>query len=838
VRGLLPVVGVVVSASAALCPGFATAQEGGALVEAPVSWLESGRLAWVASPPLVSPAESPGDPCYSVKDPSVVYHGGKWHLFCTIRGKVRTHQIEYLSFPDWDHVGQAERRVLTMHPGYFCAPQVLYFEPQERWYLICQASDKAWTPEYGAAFATTEDVSDPTSWSALAPMGLKPADGKAGLDFWVICDERKACAFFTTLDGRMWREETSLADFPHGWSEPSLAIQGDIFEAGHVYRLQGRDRYLALVEAQGGHGWRYFKAYTAGRLDGEWSPLADTRDRAFASMANVTPADPPWTDCISHGELLRAGYDQRLGVDPTDLRFVFQGVLDSDRAGKDYGAIPWRLGLLTPRGVSDAQDGTLERRAAMAERGALRYGFRYDPLQFVERDTGLQGALVRTFVFGRSQQADAKLIAARIDEALSDQQPNGCLSKNGDLSECSSRLDELVDLGVDPQRPEIAKLLEWIASVPADERGIYFVRSLCKMGRTDLPGVADYVRATAAAPDQWMGTGCPWSHAMYVQLLWEGGNVADTSSAVEHGLRWIAGRANAAGCVGYRDPWGFVRTAGWIDTPAARQVVLCEAPMLLRAQRPDGGWGDHSLEAFRALRTHGLLDELRALPPLPPDWRVVRDIPAPDGDLWTMTWGDGKLWVKDGKANEAVAVSPDDGRELARLKLPDGASTGIGWWDGALAVVQADPKRVLRIDPGTGGVLREVPIDGIVWPMSLAVVGGKLWIGDGYLFPGWVVDPDSPKIPGPDEGFDPASGNRLEPFLAGPCPNDFAVAEDGVWHQEFWVPLLIKSGKDGELLEWGEKPFGGAVGGIAWDGTHLWALDQSTRRICRIEKTG
>jgi len=53
-----------------------------------------------------------------------------------------------------------------------------------------------------------------------------------------------------------------------------------------------------------------------------------------------------WTDLISHGELLRAGYDERLEIDPADLRFVFQGVSDRERSGKGYGQIPWQLGLL------------------------------------------------------------------------------------------------------------------------------------------------------------------------------------------------------------------------------------------------------------------------------------------------------------------------------------------------------------------------------------------------------------------------------------------------------------------------------------------------------------
>ncbi|MCS6860170.1 MAG: non-reducing end alpha-L-arabinofuranosidase family hydrolase [Abditibacteriales bacterium] len=310
--------------------------------------LLAGVFRWTVSPPLVAPVERPEDPCYAVKDPSVVFYEGRWHLFCTIRSVKRTHQIEYLSFLDWKDANAARRHVLKMHPGFFCAPQVFYFTPHRKWYLICQASDERWQPQYQAAYATTTDIADPNAWSPLAPLGVSQADGKTGLDFWVICDDAKAHLFFTTLDGRMWRTETRLVDFLAGWSKPVLAIQGDIFEASHTYRLKGLNKYLTLVEAQGGHGWRYYKAYLADRLDGEWTPLAATKDKCFASMANVQPVGARWTDCISHGELLRSGYDQQLEVDPNNLRFLFQGVSDAARAGKPYGEIPWRLGLLEP----------------------------------------------------------------------------------------------------------------------------------------------------------------------------------------------------------------------------------------------------------------------------------------------------------------------------------------------------------------------------------------------------------------------------------------------------------------------------------------------------------
>ena len=311
--------------------------------------LLAGRFSWTAGGPLVSPASRPEDTCFSMKDPSVVFFEGRWHLFCTIRSEKRTHQIEYLSFADWKDADKAERHVLKIHDGFFCAPQVFYFAPQKKWYLIYQASDESWTPtKYQAAFSTTDTIADPASWTRPQPLRAQPAGDKVGLDFWIICDDTRAHFFFTTLDGRMWREETSLADFPHGWSKPVPALEGDVFEASHTYRLKGMDKYLTLIEAQNGRGWRYFKAYLADRLDGKWTPIAATREKAFADMGNVAQPGGRWTDCISHGELLRDGCDQTLQVDPANLRFLFQGVLDKDRAGKDYGRIPWRLGILTP----------------------------------------------------------------------------------------------------------------------------------------------------------------------------------------------------------------------------------------------------------------------------------------------------------------------------------------------------------------------------------------------------------------------------------------------------------------------------------------------------------
>jgi hypothetical protein len=305
---------------------------------------------WTSGPPVLRPTPVGGEGWLSVKDPSIVRHDGAWHLFFTLRGTKRSHAIGYLSCRDLAQAHTAPRHVLSCHAGYFCAPQVFFFTPHRQWYLICQASDEMWNPNYLPAFSCTRDLSKPDSWSPLKPLfGRQPAGVTAWLDFWVICDDARAHLFFTSLDGKMWRAETSLDHFPQGWSEPVVALEGDVFEASHTYRLRGLNQYLTLIEAQNGHGWRYYKAYRAQRLDGPWIPLAAERNEAFASLRNVSQEASRWTDAISHGELLRVAADERLEVDPVNLRFLIQGVLDANRKDKPYGQIPWSLGLLEAR---------------------------------------------------------------------------------------------------------------------------------------------------------------------------------------------------------------------------------------------------------------------------------------------------------------------------------------------------------------------------------------------------------------------------------------------------------------------------------------------------------
>jgi len=462
-------------------------------------------------------------------------------------------------------------------------------------------------------------------------------------------------------------------------------------------------------------------------------------------------------------------------------------------------------------------------------------GLRHDPMRWVEADRSVEGAQVRRLVFGRPAEGDERVLAARIDEVLAEQQSDGGF---GDESkETGAKLLELLRLGLPHERDEVRRAAGAILSRARAGRNanewyehsgevlsIYALHALCLLGMGDEPEVSRSLKLLCERQDEWnhADKGCPWTPEVFWSGLWAGrGIFGGAEQAVRDGLGRITGGMNAAGCNSYKHPYGLTDAAGGIDAPEARALVAKQIPMILRGQRADGGWDGSSLAVLRALKNHGFLDKLSELPALEADWRVTREVALPEGKWGSLAWDGEAFWSFDHARGAAVRLSPGDGRELASVRLENCGA--LAWWEGALATTGTEPKELRRVDAGTGEVLLAIPLEFVDWLNHPVVAGGRVLVGDGFNGGVWTVDPERP-----DE--------RNFRTLGAPIPLAMCPEGRSIWHADIWAPAIVRSDLEGRLLEWGEKPFG--VSGLAHDGERLWALDGGGPRLCAIEKAG
>ncbi|OXY92891.1 alpha-L-arabinofuranosidase [Streptomyces diastatochromogenes] len=306
---------------------------------------------WSSSGVLAGPKPDAQHPdVTSIKDFSVVRYNNQWLTFATSASPSGWGLVQF-NFDDWSQAGSAPQTYLDtspMGPGYRAAPQVFYFAPQNLWYMVYQTGP----PTY----STSTNPADPHSWSAPRtlisqepPIVTQNKGNGTWIDFWVICDTANCHLFFSDDNGHIYRAQTSLANFPNGFGNTQLVMsdtKNNLFEATNVYKVADSNQYLLLQEAiSNTSGRRYFRSFTSTSLTGSWTPLAATENEPFASRNNVTFPGGAWTQDISHGEMVRAGNDQNLTINPCRLQYVYQGM--DPNAGGDYIRLPWRMGLLT-----------------------------------------------------------------------------------------------------------------------------------------------------------------------------------------------------------------------------------------------------------------------------------------------------------------------------------------------------------------------------------------------------------------------------------------------------------------------------------------------------------
>jgi len=294
---------------------------------------------WQISAPILSPGPKGAFDEVAVKDPSLVFFEGRWHLFYTARSKT-DYTTGYVAAEELTGLRSAPRHELKMIRGktrYGCAPQVFYCEPQRRWYLIFQNRDANYQP----AFSTTTTISEPDSWSQPTPLLSKDTEAK-WIDFWVIADQTNAYLFYTQAHQGVIVRSTSLEDFPSRWS-PGKMVFDNVHEAVHIYKVKDRPEFHMIYELNE-RGLRSLGLATAENLTGPWQRITDRY--ATGDQLQTTGQASAWTEIVSHGEALRTAYDQRMEYDPTNPRWLIQGIR-KDQLKAPYPTLPWKLGLIT-----------------------------------------------------------------------------------------------------------------------------------------------------------------------------------------------------------------------------------------------------------------------------------------------------------------------------------------------------------------------------------------------------------------------------------------------------------------------------------------------------------